>query len=116
MAMKMINRCAILVMPAQPFLDWLHRVDPSSAHLSLADLRQEPAIYLLPECESKEEALEGLRGGIRKIFEEQLNGWYRVPSAWPEQRDLHTFLRWFECSFHSMIFDLARDRLRHEES
>ena len=74
MAMKLINRSAIMVMPAQPFLDWLHRVDPTSAHLTLADLRREPAIYLLPECESKDEALEGLRGGIRKIFEEQLNG------------------------------------------
>ena len=57
MAMKLINRSAIMVMPAQPFLDWLHRVDPTSAHLTLADLRQEPAIYLLPECESKEKAL-----------------------------------------------------------
>jgi hypothetical protein len=46
----------------------------------------------------------------------QLNGWHRAPSAWPEQRDLQTFRRWFECSFHSMIFDLARDRPRHEES
>jgi hypothetical protein len=46
---------------------------------------------LLPECESKDEAFEALRGGISKIFEEQLDGWYRVPSTWPKQRDLHTF-------------------------
>jgi hypothetical protein len=115
--MKLINRSAITVIPAQPFLDWLHQVDPSSAHLTLADLRREPAIYLLPECESKDEALEGLRGGgIPKIFEEQLNGWYRLSSAWPKQRDLQTFCHWFECSFHSMIFDLGTGRLRHEES
>jgi hypothetical protein len=113
--MKLINRSALMVMPAQPFLDWLHRVDPTSAHLTVAKLRREPAIYLLPECENKEEVLEGLRGGIRKIFEEQLNGWYRVPSAWPERRDLPTFLDWFECSFHSMIFDLGRGQLRHEQ-
>ena len=114
--MELINRSAIIVVPAQPFLDWLHQVDPTSSHLTLADLRREPAIYLVAECESKDEALDGLRDGIRRIFEEQLDGWYRVPAAWPKELDLHTFLRWFECSFHSMIFDLGTDRLRHERS
>jgi len=114
--MKLINRSAIIIMPAQPFLDWLHQVDPTSAHLTLTDLRQEPAIYLLPECESKDEALEVLGSDISNIFEEQLGGWYRVPETWPKERNLRTFRGWFECSFHSMIFDLGSDRLRHEES
>ena len=56
--MDMINRSAIVVRPGQPFLDWLHRVDSTSAHLTLDDLQLEPTIYLLPECDSKEEALE----------------------------------------------------------
>ena len=76
-------------------------MDQTSAHLTLDDLRHEPTIYLLPEWESKEEALEHLREVSNSIFEEQLNGWYRVPSVWPSERDLNTFLRWFECSFHS---------------
>ena len=115
-AMELINRSAIIVMPAQPFLDWLHQADPTSSHLTLADLRQEPAIYLVAECENKDEALDGLGDGISRIFEEQLEGWYRVPTAWPKERDLRTFLRWFDCSFHSMIFDLGLDRLRRERS
>ena len=53
--MDMINRSAIVVRPAQPFLDWLHRVDPTSAQLTLEDLRREPTIYLLPEWETAEE-------------------------------------------------------------
>jgi hypothetical protein len=43
--MDAINRSAVIVMPAQPFLDWLHRADPTSAALSLEDLRREPTIY-----------------------------------------------------------------------
>jgi hypothetical protein len=113
--MDMINRSALVVKPAQPFLDWLHRVDPTSIHLTLEDLRREPTIYLLPPCESKEEALESLREVSRDIFEEQLNGWYRVPSVWPAERDLTVFRRWFECSFHSLIVDLSEDPLEHEE-
>ena len=57
--MEAINRSAIAVKPAQPFLDWLHRVDPTSAQLTLDDLSLEPTIYLLPECQGKEEAIEG---------------------------------------------------------
>lgn len=113
--MDMINRSAIVVKPAQPFLDWLHRVDPTSSHLTLDDLRREPTIYLLPEWESKEEALEHLREVSNSIFEEQLNGWYRVPSVWPSERDLNAFCRWFECSFHSMIVDLCDEPMEHEQ-
>jgi hypothetical protein len=72
--MVTINRCAIVVQPAQPFLDWLHRVDPSSAHLGLRDLRLEPTIYLLPECENREEAIGYLSEVCSEIFEEQLDG------------------------------------------
>jgi hypothetical protein len=113
--MNTINRSAIVVTPGQLFLNWLHRVDPTSAHLTLADLTQEPTIYLLPECDNQEQALEYLGEISSDIFEEQLNGWYRVPSAWPTERDLSVFQRWFECSFHSMIIDLCDEPMEHEE-
>jgi hypothetical protein len=113
--MDMVNRSALVVKPAQPFLDWLHRVDRTSAHLTLEDLSREPTIYLLPEWETNEEALEHLAEISDEIFEEQLNGWYRVPSVWPEKRDLNAFLRWFDCSFHSMVVDLCEERLRHTD-
>ena len=66
-------------MPSQPFLDWLHRADPSSAELSLEDLRREPTIYLLPEYDTEEEARSYLREYCSEIFEEELDGW--LPSA-----------------------------------
>ena len=113
--MDTINRSAIVVKPGRPFLDWLHRVDPTSVHLTLDDLRREPTIYLVPECDSEEQALECLREVIGDIFEEQLNGWYRMPSVWPTERDLSTFRCWFECSFHSMIVDLCDDPLEYED-
>lgn len=113
--MDTINRSAIIVKPGRPFLDWLHRVDPTSAHLTLEDLQQEPTIYLLPECDSEDQAFEYLGGRAAEIFEEHLEGWYRVPEVWPSKRDLLTFRRWFACSFHSMIVDLCDDDLEHEE-
>ena len=59
------------------------------------------------------EYLEELCG---QIFEEQLDGWYLVPSSWPSRRDLDAFDRWFEWSFHSMVVDLCDDPLFQEES
>ena len=58
--MNTINRTAIVVRPGPSFLDWLHRADPTSNELSLEDLRREPKVYLLPECENEEEAREYL--------------------------------------------------------
>jgi hypothetical protein len=110
-----INRNAIVVKPGQPFLDWLHQADPTSADLKLEDLRREPTIYLLPECDSEEEAVEHLETVCTEIFEEQLDGWYRVPSSWPKDRDFATFKRWFEWSYHSVIIDLCADPLIQEE-
>ena len=109
-----INRTAFVVSPGQPFLDWLHRADPTSGGLRLEDLRREPTIYLLPECENKEEVRESLEEMCSEIFEEQLNGWYRVPASWPSRRDLNTFDRWFEWSFHSVVVDLCDDPLLQE--
>ena len=110
-----INRTAIVVMPAQSFLDWLQRADPTSGELSLEDLRREPTVYLLPECENEEEAREGLEEVCGRIFEEQLDGWYRVPGLWPNRRDLDALDRWFEWSSHSMVVDLCDDPLLQEE-
>ena len=63
--MNTINRSAVVVIPAQPFLDWLHQADPTSAQLSLNDLRKEATLYLLPEYDTEEEARQC--GGISRI-------------------------------------------------
>jgi hypothetical protein len=76
--MVAINRSAVIVMP---FLDWLHGADQTSAAMSLEDLRREPRTYLLPEYDTEEEARGNLREYCSEIFEEQLDGCYRVPSA-----------------------------------
>jgi hypothetical protein len=67
--------------------------------LNLEDLRREPTVYLLPECENEREARKCLEEVCGQIFEEQLDGWYRVPSSWPIRRDLDVFDHWFEWIF-----------------
>ena len=102
-----IERSALIVMPGQPFLDWLHRVDETSAEISLEDLRRDSTIYLLPDYDTDEQAERHLRKHCREIFEEQLESWYRVPSAWPSDRSFRVFKQWFKYTFHSVLLDLC---------
>ena len=110
-----VNRTAIVVTPGQPFLEWLHQVDPTSGELNLEDLRREPTVYLLPECEDEGEARRYLKDVCGRIFEEELDGWHRVPSSWPDRRDLEAFNHWFEWSYHSVVIDLGNEPLLQEE-
>jgi len=50
-----------------------------------------------------------------EIFEEQLDGWHRDRSAWPADRSFDTFTRWFEYSFHSVLYDLCDDPLQRDD-
>jgi len=83
--------------------------------LTLDDLRLLPTIYLLPECESKDAAVEYQRELCTEIFEGPLDGWYRAPSAWLPERDLNALLLWLEWTFPSMIIDLGEVSIEHDE-
>ena len=113
--MRALNRSAIVVHPRLPFLEWLHAVDPTSASLTLADLGQEPTIYLVPDDGDPEAADEYLGTVFHIIFENQLDGWWRDRTTWPTTRSLGTFKRWFDCQFHSMLLDLTDEPLVEED-
>jgi len=111
--MRTINRSAIVVRPAQPFLDWLHQVDPTSIKFTLDDLGKEPSIYLLPEYDDVE-GISVLAKFSKRIFEEELEGWWTERSAWPREQGLAEFREWFELIFHSVIFDACPGTLKRE--
>ena len=83
--------------------------------MTLEDLQRERTIYLVAECDSQEQAIEYLGDSVRDIFEEQLDGWYRVLAVWPAKRDPATLQSWFEITFHSMIVAICDDALEHGE-
>ena len=46
---------AVVVVPNQPGLDWLHAVDAKNGDLTLAELASDRTFYLLPEFEDGNE-------------------------------------------------------------
>lgn len=111
---RLLNRSAVVVRPAQPFLDWLHAADPSSSATSLSELTREPSVYLFPEVRSPDELERLLRRVFDTIFTAELDGWFREETTWPGKRTFCMFRAWFECSSHSMLIDLADAELGYD--
>ena len=107
-----LNRAVAIVTPKQPFLDWLHNADATSRTLTLKDVGA-PAAYLLPEADDDKDELTCIRRYCGRIFEEQLDSWFRDMNSWPRNRDFKTFCLWFDYQLHAMVLDIADGPLRH---
>lgn len=112
-----INRDLVILLPKQPVLDWIMRVDPNPPRLTLAELRQEQDAFLIPE-----ETLQGIEDAERWVhrrwkmfFELFLQGWYTDESWWPNNRTLKMFKEWFDVQYHSMVWDLSNEPIEHED-
>ncbi|MGB6866229.1 MAG: hypothetical protein WBE11_11105 [Candidatus Aminicenantaceae bacterium] len=114
--MKEIDRSILTVRAKEPFLDWLHSLpDPDPVKYILNEVNRDQSAYLLPEYEDDNKKESLLKKYFSKIFEEQLNGWWVDPDAWPSKRDLKTFKEWFDVEFHSVVLDLVDKPIRTVE-
>jgi hypothetical protein len=109
-----INRVALIVRPKQPYIDWANGLEESGPKLSLERPNQEYTIYLVEELDLDLDPGPALQRHHSSIFEQELAGWHRDPSAWPQNRNLRTFLDWFDVEMHSMVVDLAEIPLEFE--
>ena len=106
-----INRSALIVTARQPFVEWLHSVDPTSKDIGLSDINHEPTVYLVPPFEMPDEFTEWLEEYCDMIFAEALDGWWTDKRSWPPDRGITVFQKWFDCHLHSMVFDLDDEPL-----
>ena len=110
-----VNRSAITVVPAQPFLDWLRGADPTASAISLTELQSEATTYLVPEIADDRHAERVLKKHFDAIFTRELEGWYRDTSTWPKKRSLAMFNSWFEVSIQSVVLDVVHGPITREE-
>ena len=74
----------VIMLPNQPFLDWLLGTDEdTSATLTLHDLRRDPEVYLVPDKvgELPEDVEKWVYERWRGVFEHLLHSWYTDESA-----------------------------------
>jgi hypothetical protein len=108
----MLNRAALIVRPAKPFIDWALKLDDSGLAPSPDD---EQTVYLIPEFDDEDEFEEILTALFPVIFEDQLIGWHTLEADWPQTRTLAMFRQWFRIEYHTMIEDLVDRPLLDDE-
>lgn len=118
--MRLINRTAISVVGAAPYLEWTRSRDLEFApvkELSVAAPRTKPfgSVFLLPEGVEEEDLLEWVEDNFATLFESQLSAWTEDESAWPTSRDLKTFRAWFRVDLHGVVVDVGDDDIEGEE-
>jgi hypothetical protein len=115
--MRVINRTAVTVIGAQPYLDWTRETDAdvNRGSLTVARARAFGSAYLLPEVELEEDVQEWIEENADWLFEFQLSAWTEDESTWPSPRDLKTFRAWFRIDIHNVVVDIGEDEIEGEE-
>ena len=115
--MRLINRTAVTVIGARPYLDWTRQkdADVNRGALTVAHARTYGSAFLLPELELEEDVQEWIEENVSWLFEFQLAAWTDDETQWPETRDLKTFREWFRVDIHSAVVDIAEDDIEGEE-
>src|SRR5579871_469724 len=95
--MRLINRTAISIVAAQPYIDWTRKTGTTVEHGTVVVARVKPfgTAVLLPEFELEEDVQEWVEENAEWLFEFQLAAWSDDESTWPPTRDLKTFREWF---------------------
>jgi hypothetical protein len=111
--MRVVNRTAVTLVGAQPYLDWTRQRDSDFAKgalvVTIPQTKSYGAVFLLPEFEQEEDLLEWVEDNYSWLFEFQLSAWTEDESAWPTNRDLKMFREWFRVDVHSVVVDVGDD-------
>jgi hypothetical protein len=112
-----VNRGIVILLPKQPVLDWIMRVDPNPPDITLVELRSEPDSFLISQrgIETEQDAVRWVHRRWKMFFELFLFDWYTEESWWPQQRSLKMFKEWFDIQYSSLVWDLANEPLAHDD-
>lgn len=128
--MQLLNRSGWLVVPKQPYVDWVNGLPASVSELeqamSLAEHQAESRFYMVDETEADgaeesgtEVAAVGtddevssetgvpvaqLPANWAALFENELSGWDAFADHWPAI-EAQRFQDWFELRFVALVFD-----------
>jgi len=115
--MRVVNRTAVTITGAQPYLDWTASTlaDDHQGALTVVRARTYGTAYLLPEVELEEDLQEWVEDNVVWLFEFQLAAWTEDESTWPATRNLRTFREWFRVDVHNVVVDMGDDDIEGEE-
>lgn len=111
-----INRNAVIITPKQSFFDMLERISGEKVGEapSLLDY-DESTVYLLEESEmDKFDLKEEMEFCFKKIFFEEVKGWFVDDDKWPKDVTWEEFTSYFNISYQSVVNDTIDEEIEHE--
>ncbi|UUZ55052.1 hypothetical protein LP419_03910 [Massilia sp. H-1] len=74
------------MLPKQPVLDWIKRVDSNPPNVTLEQIRLEQNAFLVPDTlDGQQDAEKWVQKRWQVFFESFLDEWYTVESWWPAE-------------------------------
>ena len=108
----MLNRSAVVIIPKQPFLDWVNAVDDLGG-VTADDMQG--MIYLVPDYEDPADADKVLKKVCNDIFCRELEGWHTDEEAWPQDRSFKVFKQWFDIQHYEIVTDVGRGPIENDD-
>jgi hypothetical protein len=108
----MLNRGALIVRPAEPYLAWARAVFDDGETPSPND---EQTVCLVPENQADRGVDWVVKQVWQEIFERELEGWCADEAMRPQTRTLAMFRKWFRVEYHTVVEDLCEWELEDDE-
>lgn len=109
-----VNRSVIIVIPQEPFWQWLDSLPYSDlSGLSLEDLQEDANSYLISACQNADEVWDEVEKHIETIFAAELGDWCDDENQWPDLAP-EIFQEWFAIELSSIVTDLSEEALERE--
>ena len=109
-----VNRSVFIVVPREPFWQWLSNLPHSDlGDLTLAELQQDANSYLVPACQNIDEVWDEIEARTETIFAAELADWCDDESYWPDLT-AELFNEWFNVQLSSIVTDLADEPIERE--
>ncbi len=111
-----VNRDVLIIFYKQPFIDWVNFVNGNDKIKCPALLEHDQGnIYLIPEFDTHDEAMEYVRENFINIFKNELFEWYEDEESWPRDLTWEFFEGYFHYSWQSVVMDTLEDDVQKEE-
>lgn len=102
-----INRSAVIVKYAPPFIEWLNKL--KGIVVEKDEFDKEANVYLIDDHIDPE---EWVKIEHSSIFESELYEWSTDARSWPRKRSFEKFMEWFDVRFIEDVYDLGTDPVR----
>lgn len=109
-----VNRSVFLLMPLEPFWNWLRSLPGNEFdNVSLEELQADANAYFINPCDTVDEVWDEIEARFEEIFAAELADWCEDESLWP---DLHPdiFNEWFDIQLSTLATDLSHEPLERE--